>query len=95
MKIVSYLSGRCIGSEDPSSAYQTYLAMMSVSDNVDFFVTDPDLDYAVAMTDWSKAYNYAFSNFDQWFSSMIENHEVHVYKFDGDRLLDQILVTVG
>ena len=46
MRIETFIRGRSIGSEDPGSAYQTYLAMLAVIDEVDFFVTDEDLDYA-------------------------------------------------
>ena len=95
MRIETFIRGRSIGSEDPGSAYQTYLAMLAVIDEVDFFVIDEDLDYAVSMTDWGKAYNYAFNQFDSWFADMIDNHEIHVQLLNGERYLDQFLVTVG
>lgn len=82
MKIVSYIRGRYLGSEDPAEGYQTYLGCVAVMIGV-----DPE------GMDNHELYNFAFSRFDSWFEDLVENHEVHLVTYHGDRILEQYLVT--
>lgn len=82
MKIVSYVRGRCIGSEEPYAAYMTYIAMNAIFEGRVFNEKDA-----------ADVYNFSMGHFDEWFENMIENHEIHVFDSEYNRILEQYLVT--
>lgn len=84
MKIVSYVRGHCIGSEDPYAAFLTYIAMNAIAEHREFNEKDAE-----------DIFNFSMGYFDEWFENMIENHEINILDENFERILCQYLVTTG
>lgn len=84
MKVVNYVRGRCIGSVDFSTAFQTYLAFVALEEGAD-----------ITAMDFREMYNFAFGHLDAWIEDLLENHETHLLDSRFNRILEQYLVTTG
>lgn len=84
MKVVNFVRGRYIGSEDISTAFQTYLAFVALEEGAN-----------ITTMDFRETYNFAFGHLDAWIEDLLENHETHLLDSKFNRILEQYLVTTG